>query len=134
LTPTARTLATLRRDGFLAVPVERWLPAVGRKVDLLGVADVLAVHARDRLFLLVQATSAAHVADRLKRCRQRPELAVWLAAGGAFEVWGWAKRGERWHVRKVAITGADLAEVPLAGIPRRRRRGRGERQGELFAD
>ena len=129
--PTARSLVELRRLGFLAVPVERWLPAVNRKVDLLGVADVLAVHARDRLFLLVQATTSTHATDRLARCRRRPELKTWLAAGGLFAVWGWEKRGERWMVRKVAITGQDLAEVPLAQLPRRRR-GKGERQRELF--
>lgn len=133
MTPTARTLATLRRGGYLAVPVERWLPAVCRKVDLLGVADVLAVHARDRCFLLVQATSAAHVSDRLKRCRQRPELAVWLAAGGAFEVWGWKKIGNHWHVRRVAVRGANLATVPLTVLPRRRR-GKRDQQGELFPE
>jgi len=38
LSPTARTLTLLRRQGFLAAPVERFIPQVQRKQDLFGVA------------------------------------------------------------------------------------------------
>jgi hypothetical protein len=106
--PTSRTLVLLRRRGYLAAVVERWLPRVRRRLDLFGVGDVLAVHPRERVILLVQATSRAHVSDRLKRARARPELAAWLAGGGAFEVWGWAKVAGRWAVKVVAVRPADL--------------------------
>jgi hypothetical protein len=125
MTPTARTLVHLRRLGFLADVVERWLPRANRKRDLFGVADVLAVHPRDQLILLVQATTAAHVADRLRRVQERPELAVLLRSGLAVEVWGWAKRGERWKLRRVAVE----PETEPAPVPRSRR----AKQGELFA-
>jgi hypothetical protein len=131
LTPTARTLAHLRRLGFLAARVEVYLPAVRRHRDLFGVADVLAVHPRDRQLLLVQATSAPHVPDRLRRVRARPELPGLLRAGVGVEVWGWARRRGRWHVRRVALRAEDLAGVEVAPLPRRRAR-KGERQRELF--
>jgi hypothetical protein len=131
MTPTARSLLLLRREGYIAAPVERWLPHVHCRRDLFGFADVLAFHPRDRLFLLVQATTAAHVADRLAKARARPALALWLRAGGAFEVHGWAKRGDRWHVKRVGISPEDLAGVILES-PRHWRRKRGERQRELF--
>jgi len=129
MTPTARTVQLLRKAGFLAEVVERWLPIPGKSVrrDLFGFADVLAVHPRRRTFLLVQCTSLGHVADRLAKAKGRPELATWLAAGGQFEVWGVSKRG----VKRVAVTGADLAEETVVAPPRRSG-GKGRRQGLLF--
>src|SRR5262245_35086 len=103
MSPTARTLAHLRRLGFTAAVVERWLPRVERKVDLFGIADVLAVHPRERSVLLVRCTSDGHVADRVKQVQVRSELAVLLAAGVAIEVWGWSCRAGRWHLRRVAL-------------------------------
>jgi hypothetical protein len=97
------------------------------------VADVLAVHARDRQLLLVQATSGAHVPDRLRRVQARPELPELLRAGVGVEVWGWKKLNGRWHVRRVAVRLEDLAAVEVQALPRRQRRARkGERQAEMF--
>ena len=74
----------------------------------------------------------AHVRDRLARARSRPELAAWLAAGNRFECWGWHRLASgRWECVRVAVQAGDLATVVLQAPPRRRR-GRGERQGELF--
>jgi hypothetical protein len=102
VTPTARTLAELRRQGFLAAAVERWIPVANVRADLWGFADVLAVPPRDGIFLLVQATTTDHTASRLAKARGRAELAAWLRAGGAFEVWGWCKRNRRWEGKRVA--------------------------------
>jgi hypothetical protein len=121
----------LRREGFQAAVVERWLPHANVRQDLFGFADVLAFHPRDRRFLLVQATTADHAGHRLNKARAQPELALWLRAGGAFEVHGWTRREDRWHVRRVAVRPEDLAGVVLAAPPRRRQKG--ERQRELFA-
>jgi hypothetical protein len=104
----------------LAEIVERWLPIPGKSVkrDLFHFADVLAVHPRQRVFLLVQCTSADHVADRLAKAKERRELETWLRAGGQFEVHGWNRRG----VKRVAVTGQDLAaEVIFAPLRRRKR-------------
>jgi hypothetical protein len=132
LTPTARTLALLRREGFIVAPVERWLPAVNRRSDVWGFGDVLAANPAARTVLIVQATTADHVAGRLAKARTRPELAAWLRAGGAFEVHGWCLRAGRWHVRRVVVRAEDLAAVEVQALPRRRRPGKGERQGLLF--
>ena len=92
MSPTARTLAHLRRLGFLADVCQRWLPRVNRHRDLFGIGDVLGIHSRGRAVLLVQCTRDGHVSDRLKRIRARPELSLLLAAGLAVEVWGWSLR------------------------------------------
>jgi hypothetical protein len=132
MTPTARTLAHLRRLGFTAAVVESWLPHAAVRRDLFGFADVLAVHPRDGIIMLVQATSVDHVAHRLTKAKRRPELLAWLKAGGRFTVHGWYEREGKWRVREVEVTGADLADVCLEA-PRHRRRRKGERQRELFA-
>jgi hypothetical protein len=129
MSPTARTLARLRQLGFLADVCERFIAAVQRKRDLFGVADVIAVHPRDRLMLLVQATSRPHVGDRLKRLQARPETRLLLKTGIAVEVWGWYRSpAGRWDVVRVGVEADTLAPVPLT--PRRRRRA--SRQRELF--
>jgi hypothetical protein len=131
MTPTARTLALLRRSGYTAAVVECWIPGANVRRDLFGFADVLAVAVhREPRFLLVQCTTSGHVAGRLAKAKGRSELRTWLSAGGAFEVWGWAKRGRTWTVRRVAVQGIDLANVLVDVVPRRRRR---PRQPELFA-
>jgi hypothetical protein len=124
-------LTYLRRAGFLVAVVESWVPHANVRRDLWSFADVLAVHPRDSLFMLVQVTTAGHVAHRLAKAKGRPELAAWLKAGGRFEVHGWAQRNGRWQLRRVEVRGDDLATVVLsAPWPRRARKG--ERQRELF--
>jgi hypothetical protein len=131
MTPTARTLTYLRHAGFLAAVVERWVPHANLRRDLWHFADVLAVHPRDGIFLLVQVTSAGHLAHRLAKAKHRPELAAWLRAGGRFEVHGWREHAGRWEVRRVEVQGQDLADVVLSA-PRPRRARKGERQRGLF--
>jgi hypothetical protein len=131
VTTAARSLVFLRRLGFVAAVVEAWLPYANVRRDLFGFADVLAFHPRDRLFLLVQVTTADHVAGRLAKAKGRPELAAWLKAGGRFQVHGWQQRSGRWQVRQVEVRGEDLADVMLSA-PKPRRARKGERQRELF--
>jgi hypothetical protein len=128
MTPTASTLQELRRLGYLAAVVERWLPRVERKADLFGIGDVLAVHPRDRQLLLVQCTSAAHVPDRVRRVQGRPELAHLLAAGVAVEVWGWQLVRGRSHCREEAVRSEDMKAVEMLPLPHRRQGRKGLRQ------
>jgi hypothetical protein len=132
MTPTARTLALLRRRGFTAAVVEKWVAQAGIRKDLFGCIDVLAVHPRDKVIVGVQATSASNVSHRLAKARALPELAAWLRAGGSFEVWGWVQQGRRWQVKIVAVRAEDLAAV-VVQAPRRRRGGPKRESADLFA-
>jgi hypothetical protein len=127
VTPTAKTLGYLRRAGWLPAVVESWIPKINRRRDLWGFADVLAVHPRDRVFLLVQVTTISNVASRLAKARGRHQLALWLKGGGRFEVHGW--RGA--ELKIVDVQAGDLAPI-LVSKPRRRTANR-HHQGELFA-
>jgi hypothetical protein len=80
MTPTALTLRHLRRGGYLADVVERWIPGAKVRRDLFTVIDVIAITIGEPV-LAVQCTSGANVAARLKKATACPELAVWLKDG-----------------------------------------------------
>jgi hypothetical protein len=105
--PTARTLAVLRREGYLAAVAEKWNPHSRTRADLFGFADVLAVRAGAPV-LAVQATSASNHAARVGKAQALPALRVWLLAGCEFQVWSWRKSGNRWCCRRQALTLADF--------------------------
>jgi hypothetical protein len=127
--PTARTLAELRRNGYVAGVVETWVPVANVRRDFLGIIDVIGVQAGLPV-LGVQCTSASNVSARLKKAKALPGLRAWLAAGCLFQVWGWYQREGKWRLRKVALQGEDLLPVDLTPRPRRRRR----RERGLFDD
>ena len=129
MTPTARTLAFLRRCGHVADVVERWIPRANVRRDLFGFIDVVAVRRGEAGVLGVQATTLPNVAARLSKAKGRTELRTWLAAGNRFAVFGWYRRGDRWRVKIVALRPDTLAPE-VQGAPAR---GRKARQLDLFA-
>jgi hypothetical protein len=100
VSPTARSLKKLRKEGWTASVVEKWIPQVKRRRDCFGF-DVLACKARhsaiwapqhpDEGMLGVQATSAANHSSRKAKLLKNAEAANWVAAGGRLEVWSWRK-------------------------------------------
>jgi hypothetical protein len=130
LSPAARSLAWLRREGFVAAVTERWNAFAGIRQDIWGFGDLLAAHAKERIIILVQVTTRSNLASRLAKARARPELAVWIRAGGFVELHSWRKRGRRWQVKRVAIRAEDLEPVIVQDVPRKQRT---PQQPELFA-
>ena len=129
MSPTARSLAMLRKCGHAAGIVERWLPGVNRRKDLFGCIDLVAVRRGEAGVLAVQATSLANVSARLGKAKARSELRTWLAAGNRFSVFGWYRRQGRWRVKIVDLRTEDLAAVVVQSPPRR---GRKAVQKDLF--
>lgn len=110
--PTQRTLAELRKLGYLAAVVERWNPHAKIRQDLFGFVDVLAIGTEGDApgyenTLAVQATSGSNVASRLTKLRSEavaPAVARVQAAGWKVEVWGWRKNSKgRWILRREAL-------------------------------
>ena len=106
--PTARTLEALRKEGYSAHVVEKWIPQTRRRSDLFGFIDIVAIK-EDRPILGVQATSTSNISSRIAKALSIPELRVWLSCGAEFEVHGWSKRGRRgqrklWTLSKRIIT------------------------------
>jgi hypothetical protein len=119
VTPTARSLQALRKEGYTVAVVEKFNPGARVRQDLYGFGDILAVKADPPTILAIQATTVAHQAHRLTKLAGLPTVPIWLAAGGKVEVWGWAKRGprggrKRWECTRTVVTG----EAPA--VPDRR--------------
>lgn len=107
--PTARTLAKLKRDGFTAGVVEKWIPQTMRRLDFLGGIDIIACGNGE--IIGIQCTTSAHAAERVEKLRAEPRLTEWMKNGGKLQVWGWSKKGPRgkrklWQVTITELEGA----------------------------
>jgi hypothetical protein len=107
MSPTQRTLKECKRRNWTAGIVERRVPFKQIAIDLFGCIDIVV--ATPDGILGIQATSGTNHAARMAKARQEPRLAAWLGAGARFEVWSWAKRGDRgkrklWALRAEAVT------------------------------
>jgi hypothetical protein len=95
MSPTARSLATLRAEGWTAQVVERFNPGARVRVDLFGCIDILAIRDDQPGVLGIQACVTGDQAKRLAKIAEEPRIFTWKQAGNTIEVWGWAKRGPR---------------------------------------
>ena len=104
MTPTQRSLAQLRADGWTAEVVEKWNPHARIRQDLFGFVDILAI--RDGETLAVQTTSGDHVAERCRKIAEHPTVAAVREAGWAIHVHGWRKSAKtrRWELRTVDVS------------------------------
>lgn len=90
--PTQRTLAYLRAQGYLVAVVEHWNPFAHVRQDLFGIVDVIAVG--KGLTLAVQCTDDTSVSKRVNKIADH-ENTRWLRdANWSIEVHGW-KKGKR---------------------------------------
>ena len=99
MSPTQRSLAKLRAEGWLPEVVEKWIPGANIRKDLFGFIDLLAI--REGETLAVQATSYSNVSARVAKIAESDNIAAVRAAGWRVEVWGWHKKGARWECRIV---------------------------------
>ena len=120
MTPTARSLAYLRKSGYLVGVVERWISGANVRRDLFGFADVLAVHPVRREVVLVQVTTLSNLSVRVAKIRGIPELPALLAAGLGIQAHGWVRRSGRWHCKVVDICAGDCEPVVVCRVPRGR--------------
>src|SRR5437899_1968035 len=113
----ARSLARLRRLGYIAGVVERFIAGVGERGqgihrDLFGCIDIVAAK-RGSPILGVQATSLSNISARVAKATAIPELRTWLASGAGFQVWGWLHREGRWLVKVVEVRPEDMQAVVI---------------------
>lgn len=94
MTPTQRTLAALRADGWTAGVTERWNQHARVRQDLFGFVDILAMKP-GMPFLGVQACAAASLSARQHKILAEPRALTWVQAGGRIEIWAWSKKGPK---------------------------------------
>jgi hypothetical protein len=94
MSPTQRTLAFLRKQGYTAAITERWNSFARVRQDLYGVIDVLAI--RPGEVLGVQCCEYSGVSKRVAKIADHENTPRLREAGIRLEVHGWTKgkRGE----------------------------------------
>ena len=101
MTPTQRTLAYLRAQGYRAAVVEKWNPHAKIRQDLFGILDVVGIS--KGITIGVQCTSDSNVSARVKKIADH-ESTPWLReANWQLEVHGWTK-GKRGAPRIVDVS------------------------------
>lgn len=98
LSPTQRSLAYLREQGYLVAIVERWNPHARIRQDLWGWCDLLAI--RKSEVLAVQVTASA-VSDRIKKIQESETVAAVRDAGIRIEVHGHRKNSKGKYVMRI---------------------------------
>ena len=94
MSPTQRTLEALRSQNALVGVVERYIAPAKTRIDLFGLFDLVAI--RYDKIVGVQCTSGDHHAEHLNTMwEKRPEMVLWLRAGGEIELWSWRLGGPR---------------------------------------
>jgi hypothetical protein len=90
-----RTLIECRKLGWPAAIVEKWIPQTGRRHDMFGLVDVVALNVTARLVLNIQACGlSGDAAAHVRKALASPHL-VPLLQCAAFEIWAWRKVGAR---------------------------------------
>lgn len=100
--PTARSLAKLRKDGWHPWVVETFNHYTRTRSDMFGFVDILAI--RENETLAVQATSYSNVSSRVKKITEHENVGFVRDAGWRIECWGWHKKGRFWEVRIVDLS------------------------------
>lgn len=108
MSPTQRSLAKLRKEGWFVAITERWNQYAHVRQDLFGFIDLLAIKGDQTL--AVQTTSGSNVAARIDKIKGIQASALWLESPNRkIVVHGWRKVGERgkrklWECREVPVT------------------------------
>ena len=97
--PTQRTLALLRKEGWTAEVTEKWIPGATIRRDLFGFIDVLAIRGKE--IIGVQSTSYANTSARVKKIAESEHVGAVREANIQIAVHGWRKVRNRWQVRIV---------------------------------
>jgi len=117
--PTERTMAWLRQQGYTVDKVEHRV-AFGRTTrDLFGFADIVALKPGHCGVLAVQATTGPHLAERVAKVVGEPRAGLWRSCSNMIIVVGWAMSawGEtrhRWEPIIMLIT--DHGPVNIAAL------------------
>lgn len=98
VSPTQNSLKWLRKNGYIAEVVEKWIPVANIRKDLFGCIDIVAVHKERPETVGVQVTSYSNISARRKKAEGLEDIKTWRAAGNQFVIHGWQKKKNRWHL------------------------------------
>lgn len=99
--PTQRTLAEMRKRGYICAVVEHWNQFAHIRQDLFGFIDVLCVRGED--IVGVQATTGDNVAARVTKITEHENWPL-VCAAIRVVVQGWRKNAAgQWVLREVEL-------------------------------
>jgi hypothetical protein len=103
VSPTQRSLAEMRKRGYLCDVVERWIARARVRKDLYGIADLLCVKEKD--IVAVQTTSRSNMSARVKKITYHENVGAVRQAGIRILVHGWGKNSAgRWTLQEVELS------------------------------
>jgi len=111
---TQRTLKNLRDRGYRPCVAEYYNARQKRKHDLYKWIDVVAIHPHERGVLGVQTTTAAHLAERVRKAEKLEAYWEWLGSGNVAEFQGWkkvkheTKNMKVWRVKIIRVDWRDM--------------------------
>ena len=111
--PTQRSLAYLRKGGYIVAIAEKYNYFIHTRTDLFNWIDLCAIHPGKGEIVGVQTTSTSNLSARIKKAMALDAFKVWLQCGGKAVFHGWAKRGARgkrklWTLKEKIITLEDF--------------------------
>lgn len=95
MTPTSRSLAWLKAQGWTCGSVERRIPGKFVTVDLFGFLDYVALKPGQNGVLGLQFTSGSNHAARVQKILLEPRARLWLDCSNRIWVVSWQKQGAR---------------------------------------
>jgi len=105
--PTQRSLALLKKEGYTPWIVERFNAFGNNRVDLYGFIDIVCLKPGEMGVLGVQTTSSSNISARVHKILGIPAYRLWLNCSNRIEVHGWSKKKGKWQLIKREITLAD---------------------------
>ena len=131
--PMELSLKLLGELGYTRQKVEHWNPFAGRRQDLFGVIDIVAVKSGEVGVLGVQCTTASNVSEHIRKVVESREANEWLRAGNKLAIHGWDKKKvkNKWQytLREERFTTLDKTDVPSQAKFRERTRATGCKNG-----
>lgn len=98
MTPTQRSIAYLKAEGYTVAIVEHWNHFARIRQDLFGFIDLLAIRKGETLAVQVTASG---VSARLKKIMDHPNLPVVRDCGWKIEIHGWRKSAAGRYVQRI---------------------------------
>ena len=98
-----RAKKQLEKLGYTVEKVEYWNSFAFRRIDFLGVGDLIAL--KEGEALIVQVTSRANISSRRNKALASDKLKLWLTVAGCdFIIMGFDKKENgRWRSKTVDI-------------------------------
>lgn len=120
MTPTARSLAWLKSEGWTYANVERRIPGKFVTMDCFGFLDYIALKPGEKGILGLQFTSDSNHAAHYHKIVLERRATLWLACDNRIWLMSWSKKGARgkrklWEPRIQEITLQDFRpRAPMA--------------------